>query len=136
MKGDDVKVDDNGRGKTKSVLIVEDDYFQAHILEKMVIHCGYSVAGKSDTGEYAIDLAIKSSPDIILMDISLRGEMDGIDTVHEIQKTLTPVVIYLTGNSDDYHISRAKETGYLRYLNKPINLPILRGVFNLIDESS
>ena len=62
------------------------------------------------------------------MDISLEGDMDGIEAMKEIRNFSDAPVIYITGNSDPYHVQRAKETNYIDYLVKPIE-------FNDIKES-
>ena len=111
--------------KKTSIFIVEDDHFQAFILDKMVKSLGYDVVGKSSTGEEAAQLAVELKPDIIFMDISLGGEMDGIDTAIAIQKDIYTRIIYITGNSDDHHRKRANETNYSDYLIKPVTKDIL-----------
>jgi two-component system, response regulator PdtaR len=104
----------------RSILIVEDDLFQATVLELILTGLGYKVTGKISTGEEAIETVVKSSPDLIFMDIMLDGEIDGIVATQKIQEIVSIPVIYLTGNADDYHRERAAETDYLAYLIKPI----------------
>lgn len=111
--------------KKLSVFIVEDDLFQVFILEKMVNSLGYDVIGKSSSGEEAVESAVQLKPDIIFMDISLEGEMDGIEAAIIIQKQISTQIIYVTGNSDDYHRNRAEETDYSDYLSKPVTKDIL-----------
>lgn len=104
----------------RSILIVEDDLFQATVLELMLTGMGYNVTGKINTGEKAIESVIKSSPDLIFMDILLDGEMDGITAAQKIQEIAAIPIIYITGNADDYHRQRAGETEFLAYLIKPV----------------
>ncbi|MCW9708634.1 response regulator [Fodinibius salsisoli] len=110
----------------KDVLIVEDDMIISMVLEQMIEKVGYHVLDKATTGKKAIELALKLSPDIILMDIQLKGEIDGISAMQEIRKSSTVPVIYITGNSDQYYRSRAKKTNYIDYLVKPIQMEDLK----------
>lgn len=110
---------------TLSVFIVEDDAFQVFILEKMISNLGYEVIGKSSTGEEAVQLAVQLKPDIIFMDISLAGDMDGIEATIAILEQISTKIIYVTGNSDDHHRKRADKTDYSDFLSKPITKNIL-----------
>lgn len=118
--------------KTQSVFIVEDDAFQVFILEKMIKILGYEVIGKSSTGEEAVQLAVELKPEIILMDISLAGEMDGIDAAAAIQEKISTQFIFVTGNSDAYHRNRAEKIDYSDYLIKPVTKDILERSINKI----
>ncbi len=127
-----LKMEDKEKKKL-SVFIVEDDAFQVFILEKMISRLGYDVIGKSSTGEEAVQLAVQLKPDIIFMDISLEGEMDGIEAVIAIQEKISVKIIYVTGNSDDYHRKRAEKTDYSDYLSKPITKDILEQSLKKLD---
>lgn len=96
------------------------------VLERMVLKLNYSVAGKIITGKEAIDTANELSPDLILMDIQLKDDIDGITAMNEIRNNSDVPVIYITGNSDEYNLSRAKETNFIDYLVKPIQMSDLR----------
>ena len=109
-----------------TVLIVEDDMILSMVLERMITKLGYSVVGKVITGQGAIDSATELKPDLILMDIQLKDNIDGINAMHEIRNTSDVPVIYITGNSDEYNQSRAKETNYIDYLVKPIQMSDLK----------
>lgn len=101
-------------------MIVEDDLILNLLYESYLEKLGYDAEGELVYGKTAIEVARRISPDLILMDISLEGEMDGIDAMIEIRKFSNVPVIYITGNSDPYHVQRAKETNYIDYLVKPI----------------
>lgn len=88
--------------------------------ERLVHKLGHQVIGKAVSGEEAIEKAKTLKPDVILMDISLKGEMDGIDAMKEIRKFSDTSVIFLSGNSDKHSIERAKKTNYIDYLIKPV----------------
>lgn len=103
------------------VLIVEDDAFQALLVDKLVTKMGFLTIGKVASGEDAIKTALEKKPGIILMDISLEGEIDGITAVEKIKEKENIPVIYITGNSDSYNLDRAEKTGFVDYLIKPIS---------------
>lgn len=110
----------------KTVMIVEDDLILNLLYESYLEKLGYDAEGELVYGKTAIEVAKKIQPDLILMDISLEGEIDGIDAMLEIRKFSDVPVIYITGNSDPYHVQRAKETDYLDYLVKPIEFNDLK----------
>lgn len=110
----------------KKVMIVEDDLILNLLYESYLDKLGYDAEGELVYGKTAIEVAKKRKPDLILMDISLEGEIDGIDAMKEIREFSDVPVIYITGNSDPYHVQRAKETGYLDYLVKPIEFNDLK----------
>lgn len=112
--------------KNKTVMIVEDDLILNLLYESYLEKLGYFAEGELVYGKTAIEVAKRIKPDLILMDISLEGDMDGIEAMLEIRKFSDVPVIYITGNSDPYHIQRAKETNYIDYLVKPIEFNDLR----------
>ncbi|WP_026166513.1 response regulator [Gracilimonas tropica] len=112
--------------KRKTVMIVEDDLILNLLYESYLEKLGYDAEGELVYGKTAIEVAKKISPDLILMDISLEGEIDGITAMKEIRKFSNVPVIYITGNSDPHHVQRAKETEYLDYLVKPIEFNDLK----------
>lgn len=112
--------------KQKTVMIVEDDLILNLLYESYLEKLGYDAEGELVYGKTAIEIAKRIKPDLILMDISLEGDMDGIDAMLEIRKFSDVPVIYITGNSDPYHVERAKETNYLDYLVKPIEFDVLK----------
>jgi len=106
-------------GKTK-ILIVEDEAIIAMEIGKQLESLGYKVSSIVDTGEKAIELAEKLKPDIILMDIRINGEIDGIDTAQVIRDRFDIPVIFSTAYLDQERIERAKITMPFGYLLKPI----------------
>lgn len=104
----------------KKILIVEDELIISYVLEKMVISLGYEVVGRVSSGEEAIEKALATKPDIILMDIRLDGEIDGIEAMVKIQQEVDVPAIYITGNTDQKYKLRVKETNYLDFLIKPV----------------
>lgn len=113
-------------GKKRKVLIVEDDLILNLLYESYLERLGFETEGELVYGKTAIKLAKNIDPDLIIMDISLEGNIDGIEAMLEIRKFSDVPVIYITGNSDPYHVQRAKETNYLDYLTKPIEFDDLK----------
>ncbi len=107
-------------------MIVEDDLILNLLYESYLEKLGYDAEGELVYGKTAIEIAKKINPDLILMDISLEGDMDGIEAMKEIRKFSEVPVIYITGNSDPTHVQRAKETNYIDYLVKPIEFNDLK----------
>lgn len=105
---------------SKKVLIVEDDMLLSLVEERLIKKMGHEVVAKVVTGEEAIAKAKELKPDLILMDIILKGDMDGIEAMEEIRKASDVPVVYLSGNSDRFNYERAKKTGFTDYLVKPI----------------
>ena len=112
----------------KSILIVEDDRIISMVLERTLLRNGYDIIGKVDTGEEAIAQCREQEPDLVLMDIQLKHEMDGITAMNRIREFSDVPVIYITGNSDALSRESAKETGYVDYLVKPIQTTALLGI--------
>lgn len=110
----------------KTVIIVEDDLILNLLYESYLERLGFQTEGELVYGKTAIETARKIEPDLVIMDISLEGEIDGIDAMLEIRKFSDVPVIYITGNSDPYHLKRAEETDYLDYLAKPIEFDDLK----------
>lgn len=102
-----------------SVLVVEDESIVAKDIQQSLIKLGYNVVGTASTGEKALALANELRPDIILMDIMLKGPMSGIDTAAEIKKDLSIPVIFLTAYADESTLSKAKVTEPFGYIIKP-----------------
>lgn len=114
----------------KKVLIVEDDLIIALSTQKMVQKLGYKVIGRVTTGEEAIKQALASKPDVILMDIRLAGELDGIEASTKILDSISDTaIIYLTGNTDHMYLERASKTGYKAFLVKPVSIADLKKSF-------
>lgn len=112
--------------EAKKVIIVEDDLILNLLYESYLERLGFQTEGELVYGKTAIETAKKIEPDLIIMDISLEGEIDGIDAMIEIRKFSEVPVIYITGNSDPYHVQRAEKTNYLDYLTKPIEFEDLK----------
>jgi PAS domain S-box-containing protein len=102
------------------ILIVEDDPVTVMYLQEMLELRRYRVIGSAPNGPDAIVLAGREQPDLILMDVMLEGDMDGIDTAMNIQSRFHIPVVYLTASTDEKNLKRAQETDPYGYLIKPI----------------
>lgn len=105
-----------------TLFIVEDDEIQTLILELMAKKLGLEFKGAESYGRKAVKKICEQRPDIVLLDVMLKDSFDGIDVAREIQKVYEPVIIYVTGNSDERHISRAEKHGFYDYITKPVSL--------------
>ena len=112
--------------KKTSVLIVEDEVIIARDLSQTLTKLGYNVVGHCVRGEEAIDVVEEKMPDIVLMDIMLKGDMTGIDAAKEIRKKIQVPIVYLTAYSDEDSIGRANASGPSGYLVKPFKANDLR----------
>lgn len=112
----------------KKILIVEDEAVTAKDIESTLQALGYEVAGLADTGEEAVEKALSVSPDLILMDIKLRGRLTGIDAAAMIMEKSQVPVVYLTAFADPETLKNAKLTYPFGYLVKPFEDSQLRAV--------
>jgi PAS domain S-box-containing protein len=104
---------------TKRIQIVEDETLIAMDLRERLQGLGYFVTSVASTAEDAFRQAVVHAPDLILMDIHLKGTRDGIDSASQIRKALDVPVVYLTAHADGTTIERAKVTGPFGYITKP-----------------
>lgn len=101
------------------ILIVEDELLIAKGLSRKLTKLGYTVIDIVSSGARAIQQATEVKPDLILMDIVIKGDMDGIETAAQIHKHLSIPVVYLTAYADDQTLDRAEVTGSYGYILKP-----------------
>ncbi len=103
----------------EKILIVEDEIIVAMGVEQKLLDLGYKVVDIVDTGEDAVKSSRQLKPDLILMDIVLKGKMDGIEAAQQIHDDLDIPIIYLTAYSDDDVLKRARITEPYGYMIKP-----------------
>ena len=115
-----------GSGEKRKVLIVEDDLILNLLYEGYLEKLGFDTEGELVYGKTAVETTKRLKPDLIIMDIALEGDMDGIEAMQEIRKFSDVPVIYITGNSDLYNVKRAEKTGYIDFLMKPITFQDLK----------
>jgi len=105
----------------KSVLIVEDESIVAMEIQSYIEQFGCKVVDTVSNAEDAYKSAVKYRPDLILMDINLKGDSDGIDAALKIRSKIEVKIIYLTAFSDNKTIEKAVATEPSAYLSKPFN---------------
>jgi CheY-like chemotaxis protein len=111
---------------TARILIVEDERLIAQALRRRVAALGYTIAGLAASGEDAIVQATTLQPDVVLMDIGLRGAMDGIDVAQHIRAQAPIPVIYVSASTDAPTVARARQSAPAGYLVKPVSYHALR----------
>jgi DNA-binding LytR/AlgR family response regulator len=102
-----------------NILVVEDESIVSKDIQHSLNKLGYNVVGAASTGEKAIELARSERPDIVLMDIMLKGEMNGIETAEIIRNEMSIPVVFLTAYADESTLSKAKVTEPYGYIIKP-----------------
>lgn len=105
--------------KIYTILIVEDEMIIAANISLQLTNLGYKVTGIIPRGEEVLEHLNQNLPDIILMDINLKGDLDGIEIATLIQKLYKIPIIYLTANADEAHFNRAKDTNPYSFISKP-----------------
>ncbi|PKL73704.1 MAG: response regulator [Methanobacteriales archaeon HGW-Methanobacteriales-2] len=110
----------------ETILVVEDEGISAIEIQESLESLGYHVPSTAKTGNEAIQIAFDIKPDLVLMDITLKGEMDGIDAATIIKSFIDVPLIYLTALDDTETFNRMIETNASAYLIKPIEEAELR----------
>ena len=110
----------------KQILVVEDEALIAMDLQRQLQRLGYDVPAIAHSGEQALQRARSSVFDLVLMDIHLPGELDGVRTAEILWNEFQTPVVYTTAHSDPETLKRAELSGSLAYLLKPISSDTLR----------
>ena len=103
----------------QNIMVVEDEWIVSDQICRYLKDFGYTVCGTASTGEEAIEKVKMKRPDLVLMDIVLKGKIDGIEAAQQITSQFDIPVIYLTAHTDHGYIERAKQTRPFGYLLKP-----------------
>lgn len=101
------------------VMVVEDEAIVAKDIQHRLTRLGYGIAALASSGEEAVEQAAKTHPDLVLMDIRLKGKIDGIEAAESIRDRFDVPVVFLTAHADDDTLQRAKATEPSGYLLKP-----------------
>jgi DNA-binding LytR/AlgR family response regulator len=109
-----------------SVLAVEDDPIQQASLSLTLEEMGYACAGLASAADEALAQFQATDPDVVLLDIHLKGETDGIELGHQINRIRPTPLVYLTSFADDATFARARMTRPAAYLIKPVQAPSLQ----------
>ena len=107
--------------KSLSILVVEDEAMIAWLLNNILEDCGHAVCGIASTAQESLDLARANRPDVVFMDITLKGERDGIWAAEQMKALFGLKVIFLTARVDTFTRTRAKLVEPLAYLTKPFS---------------
>ena len=105
--------------KINKILIVEDEMIIAANISMQLSNLGYNITGIITRGEEVLVHIESNLPDIILMDINLKGDLDGVEIATLIQKSYKIPIIFLTANSDEVNFNRAKATNPYGFIAKP-----------------
>jgi len=103
------------------ILIVEDESLVARDIENMAVSQGYEVCGLASSGDQAIDMAAEFQPDLILMDITIKGSLDGTCVAEKIWDSYRIPIVYVTASADEHTLKRAKITEAFGYILKPFD---------------
>ncbi|MBL4861439.1 MAG: response regulator [Crocinitomicaceae bacterium] len=118
------------------ILIVEDDLIIQMFISRVVQSAGFEVVGEARKCSQAVDIAREMKPDLILMDIGLVGEKDGIDAAEILNKETSIPIIFMTGNSDELTLERARKVNPVDIIFKPIDELRLSGILVKLREES
>jgi PAS domain S-box-containing protein len=118
-------------GAAKNILVVEDERIVARDIQRSLSDLGYDVPATAATAEQAIALASNRCPDLVLMDIRIKGTRDGIETAEILRERFNVPIVYLTAYADATTVERAKRTEPLAYLLKPVKPNELRSAVEL-----
>lgn len=113
------------------ILIVEDDRVVARDIAQQMTRCGHVVIGCVTTGEDAITVAAKEKPSLVLMDVRLEGDLDGIDTARQLRESHGLPIVFLTAYADEETVRRATVTEPFGYVLKPFDDLQLRTVVEM-----
>jgi DNA-binding LytR/AlgR family response regulator len=102
-----------------NIFIVEDESIVAKDIQNNLIKLGYNVIGIANNGKDAIEQIRETNPDVVLMDIMIKGDLTGIEVAEQIRKHINVPVIFLTAYADESTLSRAKVTEPYGYILKP-----------------
>lgn len=104
-----------------SILVVEDEGIVAMNTKLALIGMGFDVLPIAISGTSALKIALGKKPDVVLMDIRLRGKMDGIETTKRLKEKMEVPVIYITAHTDEQTVERANNTKPSSLLQKPVD---------------
>lgn len=114
----------------KKVLLVEDEVITASSLKMGLEELGFAVCPLATRGDRAIAIAVEEKPDVILMDVNLPGNLNGIQAAQKIQSLIDTQILFLTGYHDDDVIAQINALNPLGYFVKPISAERIRDILN------
>ncbi len=121
----------NVKNAPPTLLVVEDEAIVAMDLREQLLELGYRVCGIASNADRAIELARQHRPDLVLMDIVIKGDRDGVETAEVVSRGLHIPVVFLTAYSDANTVERAAKTAPYGYLTKPFQTKELRAAIEV-----
>jgi len=112
-------------------LIVEDEALIAEELKGRLSRMGFRIIGTVDSADEGVAIATSELPDLVLMDIRLRGAKDGVQACEEIRRQVDVPIVYVTAHSDERSVSRAKRTEHDGFILKPFHRHELRSTIEV-----
>ncbi|MBV1767581.1 MAG: response regulator, partial [Methanobacterium sp.] len=116
------------------VLIAEDENITTLQIKKKLLNWNFQVTGIASSGDEAVEMALNTRPDVILMDIILKGDLDGISAANIILQNFEVPIIYLTAYADEKTMDRARLTEPQNYIVKPFDDMELRFALEMISQ--
>jgi two-component system response regulator len=113
------------------ILLVEDEFIVAMDIREHLEQVGHKVLATVSSGMEAVQYAKSHSPDLVLMDVRLRGDMDGVDAARHIRSESNVPIIFLSAYSDEDTIARASEINPLAFVVKPLSLQDLQHIISV-----
>ena len=117
----------------RKILIAEDEFLPAAHLRAVLSRAGHEIVGTVATARDCIDIARAKSPDVILLDIRLAGDLDGIEAARQIREFSKVDIVFMSGYQEMSFRERAMETGPLAFLIKPV---LLKDIEAILDKPS
>ena len=112
----------------KNVLVVEDENIVALDIKNKLEDLGFNVPYLISSGEEAVEKAFENQPDLIMMDIILKGKINGLEAAQKILETLNIPIIFLTANTNKKILESTRQIKYYNYIPKPFNKKVLETV--------
>lgn len=112
--------------ENNKILVVEDEIIIAEDIQNTLNRLGYDVCGVVSSGEESVERAFQTNPDLILMDIKIRGNMDGLSAAKQIQSQFNIPVIFLTAYGEDIILKQIDKMKPFSYISKPFEEKDLR----------
>jgi CheY-like chemotaxis protein len=114
------------------ILIVEDESIVAKDIQGMLFRLGYGLSPIASRGQEAIEKALEHQPDIILMDIMLKDNMDGIETAKKIREHFSIPIIYMSASSDGESLKQVRKAEPFFFISKPIEEDELQTIIDKV----
>jgi CheY-like chemotaxis protein len=113
------------------VLVIEDDHIVARDIQRQLTRIGHTVVWSTSRGDDTLLLTLRTQPDLVLMDIRLEGDTDGVDAACRIRDECHVPVVFLTAYADDETERRASQAGSFGYILKPFEESQLRTIVKM-----